>query len=255
MEFLGEVLDQLPEVHALVGDVVEDGFRPVALEFHVADLHVETEAGRQLAGADHGLVLAGDGFLPALDVEDLGLAVDPAEFVSVGVDAVAGQLLEHDRSFERHDAQVVPVLGFHDHEVSLLDDLSGSVPEEDLAGILEPDFEEVAVAVLADAFHPVVAAELAAAGIVLDFQFADGRPLHFATAGAVILPGSFFLDLNVFHMLHGQKHPVAQVAERQFRVDVAADGRKRLLQGREGPFVERRPDLRGEIPDRGLFLL
>ena len=186
MEFLGEVLDQLPEVHAFVGDVVEDGLGAVALEFHVADFHLEAQAGCQLAGPDHGLVLAGDGFLPALDVEDLGLAVDAAELVGVGVDAVAGQLLEHDGTFEGHDAHVVAGRRFHDDQVALLDDLARGVAEIDLAGVLEADFVEVVVAFLADAFHPVVAAELAAARVVADFQLADGRALHVTAAGAIV---------------------------------------------------------------------
>ena len=41
VEPLGEDLDQLAEIDALVGDVVEDSLDLVALVLHVADLHIE----------------------------------------------------------------------------------------------------------------------------------------------------------------------------------------------------------------------
>ena len=59
MEGDGKVFDELAEVHALVGDVVEYGFLPVALILHVANLHVESEALGYLSALYHGLVLAG----------------------------------------------------------------------------------------------------------------------------------------------------------------------------------------------------
>ncbi len=43
VEGVGKNLDELAEVHTLVGDVIEDGLVAVALIFHVAHLHVEVE--------------------------------------------------------------------------------------------------------------------------------------------------------------------------------------------------------------------
>ena len=84
MEFFRKDLDELAEVHAAIGDVVEYGFGPVALELDVTYLHFQAQFGGYLAGAYHNLVLPGYGFLPFLYVEELGLAVDAAYVRTVG---------------------------------------------------------------------------------------------------------------------------------------------------------------------------
>ena len=71
-EYLCQHLDELAEIDALVGNVVEDGLVAVALIFHVAYLHVQSEVLGNLARLDHGVVLAGFGFLVLQHVGLLG---------------------------------------------------------------------------------------------------------------------------------------------------------------------------------------
>ena len=41
MKLIGQDPDELAEVHALVSDIIEDGFIPIALIFHIANFHVQ----------------------------------------------------------------------------------------------------------------------------------------------------------------------------------------------------------------------
>ena len=145
VELLGEILDQLTEVHAAVGDVVEDGLRAVALELHVPDLHLQAQ------------VLVG-----------LGLAVNLPEDRFLRVHAPAFHLPGHDRPLQRDDAEVMTRLGLHHDEVAGLDGLTGSIDIEAFAGILETDFEIIVVLFLADALKVVVHLQLAATLTVAD---------------------------------------------------------------------------------------
>ena len=118
-ELLREHLDKLAEVHAAVGNVVEDGLGAVALKFHVTNFHFQPHFRGDTAGLDHGVLLAGDGFHPLLHVGLLGLAVDLAKFVS-SLDAFASHLAGHKRAFESDDAKVAAGGGLHyDHVANL----------------------------------------------------------------------------------------------------------------------------------------
>ena len=61
-------------------------------------------------------------------------------------------------------------LRFDDHKVAHLDALSGSIGIDAFTGILEPDFEQVGVLPLGNAFQPVIVFELAAAASVRAVQ-------------------------------------------------------------------------------------
>ena len=154
--------------NSAVGDVVEDGLRAVALELHVPDLHLQAQVRRQHAGADHRLLLPGDGILPTLDVVGLGLAVNLPEDRFLRVHAPAFHLPGHDRPLQRDDAEVMARLGLHHDEVAGLDGLTGSIDIEAFTGILETDFEIIVVLFLADALEVVVHLQLAAALAVAD---------------------------------------------------------------------------------------
>ena len=118
---LGEDLDQLAEVHALVGDVVEDRLDLVALVLHVADLHIESHFGGDLACGDHRFVLQSDGLLPAFDVVGLSLAVDFLVLAVVGGESRAAHLARHQIARERDDADVVAGRSFDRHDVAPLE--------------------------------------------------------------------------------------------------------------------------------------
>ena len=81
LESLGQHLDELAEVNAFVGDIVEDGLVAVALIFDVADFHIEVERRGDFAGANHCVVLAGFGLFEFFEVGGFGLAEHAAHLV------------------------------------------------------------------------------------------------------------------------------------------------------------------------------
>ena len=106
-ELLGKNLDQLAEIDALVSDVVEDCLDLIALILNVADLHIQTHLGSDLARTDHRVVFEGDGLLPLLDVVGLGLAVYLLELATHRSKADTEHLTRHHIARERNDTDVV----------------------------------------------------------------------------------------------------------------------------------------------------
>ena len=142
-ELLGKYLDKLAEVNAAVGYIVEDGLCTVALELHVADFHLQPKLGRNLAGLDHGVVLAGYRFLPLLDIKGLGFAVYFLEFGSLRIYALAGHLAGHNGAVESNYPKVVAVGSLYNHQVTHAELLLRIVDIEALAGIFETHLEYV----------------------------------------------------------------------------------------------------------------
>ena len=106
MEGFGQHLDELTEIHASIGDVVEDGFIAVALILDVANLHLQTQVLGNLAAADHRLVLARLGLLVLLHIHGAHLAVDVLDIVHA-LGRVALDLQEDELARERHGADIV----------------------------------------------------------------------------------------------------------------------------------------------------
>ena len=162
-ELLGENFDQFAEIHALVGDVVKNSLDFVALVFDVADLHVESQFGRNLPRADHRRVLERDGLLPLLDVARLRLAVDLFELAVERVEADALHLACDQVARERDDADVVARGGLHRHDVARFERQVVYVAVETFARIFEAYLENVVGEYFRHAFEPVGRAELVAA--------------------------------------------------------------------------------------------
>ena len=80
-ESFGQYLDELPEVHASVRDIVENGFVPVALVFHIADFHLQSQFLGNLARTYHGVVLTAFGLFVLFHVHRFGFAVHPFDFL------------------------------------------------------------------------------------------------------------------------------------------------------------------------------
>ena len=156
-----QVLDELAEVHALVGDVIEDGLLAVALILHVANLHVQTEALGNLAALDHCLVLAGLGLAELVHVNLAGNAVDAPDVVG-RLQVSLFQLQLHQTACQRHHADVVAGVCLDGHDVALLQRQVVHVVVIALAGVLELHLHEVGRFLVArHVGQPVVGVELA----------------------------------------------------------------------------------------------
>ena len=193
-EFLREYLDELPEVNTAVGNVVEDCLCPVALELHVSDFHLKPELNGDLPGPYHGLLLAGDGLLPFLDVELLGPPVDLLQLHSLGIKALAPHLAAYEGTLQSHYSEVVAALSLDNDHITHLDALVRSVHIEALAGILEPHFEYVGELVLRDALKPVVILQLAATAPICAIQLVLLVPRDSTATAAV--------ELNILIVIH-----------------------------------------------------
>ena len=76
VESVGEHLDELSEVDALVCNVVENGFVAVALIFHIADFHLQSQLFGYLSALNHGVMFAAFRLVILLHVYGFGYAVD-----------------------------------------------------------------------------------------------------------------------------------------------------------------------------------
>ncbi len=160
MEGGSEVLDELAEVDALVGDIVEDGLLTIALILDVANLHLQSEALGYLAALDHGLVLTCLGFAELVHVGLAGEAVDALDIVSrleVGL-----LYLEVDEATsERDNADVVTRAGLDGHDVAFLQGEVVDVVVVAFARVLELHLDEVGgLSIARHVGQPVVGVEL-----------------------------------------------------------------------------------------------
>ena len=192
MEPLGEDLDEFAEVNALVGDVVENGLDLVALILHVADFHVQSHVGGDLARGDHRLVFQRDGLLPLFDVVGLGLAVDLLVFAVEGVETRAAHLPRHEVARERHHADVVARRRLDSHDVAPFEGQVVGVLVERAAGVLEAHLDHVGRHVDRVLLEPRGLVELEAAVAELGFGLRaavteGASAAHFGFAGACML--------------------------------------------------------------------
>ena len=119
MEGLGQILDELAEVHTLVGDVIEDGLVSVALILHVADLHVESETFGDDAALDHRGMFAGFRFTEFLHIRLTGDTVNALDIVGrFQVGLLDLQLYQ--TTCQGHHADVVARTGLHGYDVAFL---------------------------------------------------------------------------------------------------------------------------------------
>ena len=81
MECFGEHLDELSEIHALVGDIIEYRLVAVALVFHVANLHLQSEILGYLSALYHRVVFPALGLAKLVHVGGTCNAVDASDVV------------------------------------------------------------------------------------------------------------------------------------------------------------------------------
>lgn len=249
VEPLGEDLDQLAEVHALVGDIVEDGLDLVALVLHVADLHVQSHVGGDLPRGDHRLVFEGDGLLPAFDVVGLGLAVDLPELAVVGVEARAAHLPRDQVARERDDADVVAGRSLHGHDVASFERQVVDILVERAAGVLEAHLDDVARDIDGVLLEPrrLVEFEAAVAGLRFDFgaAVAEGAAAAYFGFESVVMR---FFGIHRRHNLRKDTKKIS-IARTEFP-DAAADAADEQHGGRRQPHGEAQIKPRGAHAER-----
>ena len=144
-KLLGEDLYQLAEIHAAVGYVIENSLSTVALEFHVADFHIKPHSRSYAACLYHSSLLASSGSHPFLDVGWASLSIYLLEFVRCRIYAAPLHLLDHQWTFERHEAQIVARCRLDHHLVALTHALTRLVLVIAFAGILKAHLEDVGI--------------------------------------------------------------------------------------------------------------
>ena len=161
MERIGKHFDELAEVHALIGNVIEYGFIAVALILYVANFHVEFETFGDLARLNHSVVFASLGFLEFFDVGRLGFAVDAFD-LGIGLDVGALHLKHNQFAGHCNCTDIVSGRCFNDYHVTGFEGQIGAVAVESLAGILELHLYDVEVGKAArNVLEPIVAMQFA----------------------------------------------------------------------------------------------
>ncbi len=161
MECVGKHLDELTEIHTLVGYIVEYRFVAVALILHIADFHVQAQILGYLTRTYHCVVLAGFGCLKLFQVGGFCLAKHPA-YLGIGAQIGFLYLQSHKLSRQRHSSDVVPRACLHCHHVANLKRQVHAVAVVAFAGVLELHLDHVKHIFLARHIgEPVVAVKFA----------------------------------------------------------------------------------------------
>ena len=176
MECIGQYLDELAEVNAAIGNVVEDSLEAVTLILYIANLHLQTQVLGNLAGAYHGVMLACLGLSILLHIHLTCLAID-ALYLYVGAQVGLLHLELDQTSGHGNGTYVMTGIGLNGHDIAFLQRNVVGVDEESLAGVLELNLHIFAVigsgyarqvikgVQLAHAFTATLAADTAAAVI------------------------------------------------------------------------------------------
>ena len=184
MEFLGQHLDEDAEIHTLVGGIVEDGFRMVALELHVVHLHVQSQFRHNLTGAQQRLTLLLQGLGPAVDIGVFGATEELLHALRLGIDFALAHLQAAELAGEAHDTHIMAGLALHGHHITLHNLEAVGQTVEVLVVVLETHLHAVERTLrrLTDSRQPVGRRHLRAA---LELAVADGLvALRLAVAAA-----------------------------------------------------------------------
>ena len=148
VEGVGQHANELAEVNASVGNVVENRFVAVALIFDIADFHIQLERFGDLSALDHRVVLTTAGFVPFFDVGGAGFAIHALDFAGA-LGLCLFHLQGHERSGERDGANVVSGRGFDGNDVAFLEVEMIIVAKISLAGVLKLHLHEIGELVVA----------------------------------------------------------------------------------------------------------
>ena len=160
MEGLGQHLDELTEVDALVGDIIEDGLIAVALILYVANFHLQAEVFGNLSALYHRRMLTALSLLIFLHVDGLSDAIDALDVVG-RLQVGFFQLQTHETAGERYHADVVTGVGLHGNDVAFLQVEVVDIMVIALAGVLKLHLDQVGrLGVARHVGQPVVGIEL-----------------------------------------------------------------------------------------------
>ena len=243
-----QVFNQLAEVHALVGDIIEDGLLAVALIFHVANLHLQTQVLGNLTTLNHRLVLASLGLVIFVHVHLAGQAIHALNLLAalqVGLLHLQG----HQSSCQCHHADVVTRAGLHGHDVAFLQWQVVHVVIVAFAGVLKLHLHQVGrLSVARHVGQPVV-------GVQLAVLSSHGSAAESAVTTCTYLVCSLFL-FHLYLFLNEQyNHFQGKVEEHDLCVGVLTD----VAYGQVGQVVELQDvglvDKAGEVLGKVLLLL
>ena len=160
VEGLGKHLDELAEIHTLIGDIVEYRLVAISLVLHVANLHLQAKDLGYLAALDHGGVLTAFRLLPLVEIHLLGNAVDALDII-LRLEVCLLDLQLHESAGECNHANVMTRICFHGHDVALSQVEVIHIVIISFSGILELHLYEVgAFSVSWHVGKPVVCVEL-----------------------------------------------------------------------------------------------
>lgn len=142
LKLLGQLLDQVTEIHAVIGRVVERCFGAVSLELYVREFHAKSCLLDDLAGTVHGGSFLLLHFAQFLQITLIGDAVDGADLLVV-VYLFLEHLQAYEFTFQRYGADVMPVRYVYYHWVAGGQVESVYVAEEIFASSLESYFYDV----------------------------------------------------------------------------------------------------------------
>ena len=209
-ECIGKNLDELTEVDAFVGDIIEYRFVAIALIFHVADLHVEFQIFGNLACADHRVVLFGSGFLESVEIGRFGFT-EHAFNLGVAFHAGFAHLSGYEFPGQGDLTDIVAWRGFNSDNVADREWQMERVAVESFPGVLELYFNNVETRLMAgNVGQPVVAVQFASRmSVATSGSIADRRVSGIFACG-------FFGYVIVF-CSHGY---LAKLTERVSRITV-----------------------------------
>ena len=189
MEGVSQNLDELSEVNALVGDIVEYRLVAVALILHVAYLHLQSEVLCYLTALYHGAVFAAFCLIILVHVSRLCNAIDALYFVG-RLQICLLHLQFYKSSGQRHYSDVVSGTCFYSHGVALLQVEMIDIVIVTLSCILELHLYQVGILLVSGhVIQPVVGVELS----VLPTASAVAEP-------AIGVAG--YMELHVLEFFH-----------------------------------------------------
>ena len=160
MERVGKHLDELTEVDALIGDIIEDGLVAIALIFDIADLHLQTQLLGYLSALNHRVVFAALCLVIFFHVDGLGNAVY-ALYVVCRLKVGFLYLQLDETSCHGDHADVVARTCLHRHDVALLQVNVVDIVVVALAGVFKLYLHEICALLVAwHVGQPVVGVEL-----------------------------------------------------------------------------------------------